>query len=439
MTKDTVTGIDVGSSKITTIIANKQNDQISVVGVATYKSRGIKKGVIVNIDDAISSVSECLEAAERMAGFNVSEAYISLGCKQISSTNNKGVVAISKDEIGQDDITRAIDSAKAISIPQSREIMHVIPKEFIVDSQGGIKDPSGMSGIRLEVDTHIITVSSMVYKNLEKCINQVGLAVKGVVFSGWADAEIMLSDTEKELGVMLVDIGFGVSDIVIYQEDSIVFSASVPIGSANITNDIAIGLRLSIQDAEKVKVQLPSLIKHARIRKEKETNDSKYMYAKKPQSAMPLLKTENLVLKLSDIGIKSENGFDDIPMHVLDDIINSRLEEIFASIEKEVSASGFNCRMPSGVVFTGGGSKLASLKQEAQRYFSTAVRIGIPNNFSGSSDEISGPMFSTVQGLIAFGFNQNSKNKSQGGRPSLRDFGKENTGGIIGWIKSLIP
>jgi cell division protein FtsA len=433
--KGIITGIDVGSSKITTVIVNVDEENISVIGVSTHPSEGLKKGVIINIDEAIKAISESVEAAERMAGVRIQNAVISLGCKHISSTNNKGVVAISRDEISGEDVLRALDSARTVSVPQSREIMHVIPREFIVDSQGGIKDPIGMSGIRLEVDTHIITITSMVLHNLTKCINQVGLSVEDILFSGWIDAEVILSSTEKELGVILIDIGFGVSDVVIYVDDAIVYSFSVPIGGSNITNDIAIGLRLSIDDAEKVKTSIPTLVKKAQQRQEQEEKDKKYAYPKKETSD---IKEQDLMLNLSDIGIQTENGYEEIKKSMLDDIIDARLEEIFGAIIDDVTKSGFDYKMPAGVVLTGGGAKLAGISRIAQKYFSSAARVGYASNLKGLTEEISGPAYTTVYGLI----NSVIKNSNDGSRNSSAP-GKSGNGfnasKIIDLIKSIMP
>ena len=433
MSKGIVTGIDIGSSKITTLIVNIDEENISVLGVASYKSSGIKKGVIVNIDDAVHSISESLEAAERMAGIRVSNAYVSLGCKHISSTNNKGVVAVSNDEISYDDISRVRESSVAVSIPQSREVLHTIAREYVVDSQGGIKDPIGMAGIRLEMDTHIITVSSMVLHNLKKCVSQVGLSVVDIIFSGWADAEIILTQTEKDLGVVLLDIGFGVTDIAVYHDDAIAFSGSIPIGSSNITNDLAIGLRLTIEDAEKIKCNYPILIKKAQQREEKEDKEKKY--SKKDISS--LIMKDDLILKLTDIGIESDSNFDEVRKSMIDEIIEARIEEIFVSVRTEIEKSGFDSKMPAGIVLTGGGSKLYSISKLAQRFFSTSARVGYPTKYSALNDEISGPSFSTVQGIVNHGEESLSKDKVQNS-VSSKDFSNK-AKGIIEWVKNLIP
>lgn len=433
MSKGIVTGIDIGSSKITTVIVNVDEHATTILGLASYKSNGIKKGVIVNIDEAVKSISDSLEAAERMAGIEVNSAYVTLGCKHISSTNNKGIVAISSEEISNEDIARVRESSVAVSIPQSREILHTIAREYVVDSQGGIKNPLGMAGIRLEMDTHIITVGSMVLHNLKKCVAQVGLSVVDVIFSGWADAEVILTSTEKELGVLLLDIGFGVTDVVLYTDDSIAYSASIPIGSSNITNDIAVGLQVSIEDAEKIKCNYGILVKKAQQRKdrdeEKKTTSS--------SSSLSSMLSNDLLLKLSDIGIDVDLNFDEVRKSLIDEIIDARVDEIFENVKEEILKSGFDYRMPAGVVLTGGGAKLFSINKIAQKNFSSSVRIGYPTNLSSMNDEISGPAFSAIQGVIDHGIKLLSKD-NEGSNFSHKEFSKT-AKGIIDWIKSLMP
>ena len=254
-----VVGIDIGTSKVSTIIASvTEEEQVSVIGVSTVESKGIKKGVVVDIDRAVDSISMSLEGSERMAGYAVSKAFVSVGGNHIASLNSHGVVAISNPsgEIGHDDIARVTEAARAISIPSSREIIHVLPRSFIVDSQDGVHDPVGMSGVRLEVETHIISGATTSMRNLVKCVQQVGVDVEDLVFNSLASSYSTISDTEKELGVVLVDIGGGTTSISIFVEGSVAYSSVLPIGGRNITNDLAIGLRTSLDQAEKVKIFL---------------------------------------------------------------------------------------------------------------------------------------------------------------------------------------
>ena len=261
-----VVAIDVGTSKIVTIIA-KVDESVNVLGVSEVPSVGVRKGQIVDIEEAVTAINSSLEAAERMAGYSASHVIASIGGNHIESQNSRGVVAVAQPEgeIKETDLVRVIDAAKAVSLPSSREILHVLPRSYIVDGQEGIKDPIGMTGVRLEVDTHIISASSTSVRNLEKAYSEVGVDVDSIVSSGYASSLAVLSDTEKELGVVLVDIGAGTTDICVYVEGSVAYSSVLPIGARHITNDLAIGLRISLESAEKIKLHLSSPSKKARV------------------------------------------------------------------------------------------------------------------------------------------------------------------------------
>ncbi|MBX4205965.1 cell division protein FtsA, partial [Candidatus Microgenomates bacterium] len=259
-----VSAVDIGSSKITTLVAQVTTDQatldstVSIVGVSQVPSKGVKKGQIVNIEESVDSTINSVEAAERMAGYNLTDAYISVGGGHIESLNSTGVVAVSDPhgEISHEDVDRVIDAAKAISLPTSREIIHVIPRQFIVDGESGIKDPVGMSGVRLEVETHLVTASSAALKNLTKSVNEVGINIQELVFSGLASSFAVLSDTEKELGCVLIDIGGGTTSIAAFVDGALAYSGTLPIGAKNVTNDLAIGLRVQLDPAETIKLAL---------------------------------------------------------------------------------------------------------------------------------------------------------------------------------------
>ncbi len=259
-----IVAIDVGSSKVATLVAQIRDEETSrlhIVGAASSVSRGVRKGQIVNIEEAVSSIEEAVEAAERMAGYNISKAWISIGGAHIGSINSQGVVAVAQPqgEVTSQDVARVIEAAKAVSLPTSAEIIHVIARSYTVDGQEGVKDPVGMTGVRLEVETHIVTGSTTAIKNITKCVGEVGCDVGGMVFSGLASAEAVLSDTEKELGVVLVDIGGGTTDVAIFVEGALSYSSVLPVGAKNVTNDLAIGLRVSLEGAEKIKIALGGL------------------------------------------------------------------------------------------------------------------------------------------------------------------------------------
>src|SRR3972149_3917174 len=259
-----ISAIDVGSAKITSLIAQHREDEpgkLHIIGASSVPSRGVRKGQIVTIDEAVSAIEESVEAAERMAGYNISQAWVSVGGSHINSQNSHGVVAVAQPqgEIVSEDIRRVLEAAKAVSLPSASEILHVIPRSYTVDSQDGIKNPLGMTGVRLEVDTHIITGSSPVIKNLTKCVNEVGCDISGLIFSGLASADAGLGETDKDLGVVLVDIGGGTMSMAIYLPGALAHSSVMQVGAINVTKDIAAGLRVSLESAEKIKLHLSSI------------------------------------------------------------------------------------------------------------------------------------------------------------------------------------
>lgn len=385
-----VVGIDIGTSKIVTLIARIDEAlNINVLGVSEMTSAGIKKGQIVDIEEAVVSINNSLEAAERMAGYSVSKIITSVGGAHIESQNSRGVVAVSAPhgEITENDLMRVIDAAKAVSLPSSREIIHILPRNYIVDGHEGIKDPIGMTGVRLEVDTHIISASSTTLRNMEKAFSEVGVDVEGMVFSGYASSLAVLSDTEKELGVVMVDIGAGTTDISIYIDGSVAYSSVLPIGARHITNDLAIGLRISLESAEKIKLFLSNPQKRSRVEVEGEEPAEK-----KPSDELNL---SSLHLP-EDISKASEKT-------LVDGIIRPRINEIFAMVGLEIKRSGFGGQTPSGLVVTGGGAKTVGVIDVAKRVLAMPVRIGIPQDIKGIIDEIQDPAFSTAVGLAAYG------------------------------------
>ena len=421
MTKSRIiAGVELGSNKITTLISQVVIDPLSmetsinIMGAATSPSRGIKKGQIVDIEEAVEAMISSVEAAERMAGYNLESAYIALGGAHIHSQNSHGVVAISEPsgEINQNDVDRAIEAASAVSMPASREVVHVMPREFIVDGEAGVRDPVGMSGVRLEVDTHIVSAGSSAIKNVKKAVNEVGIQIDDLVFSGIASAEATLSGTEKELGCVLIDIGGGTTSIAVYTDGSLSYSGVIPVGARNVTNDLAIGLRVSLETAEKIKLALSS-------KKKKEESDE-----------MDLLSLG--VTEVTKISKKT----------LLEGIIRPRLNEIFTMVRMELEREGLANRIPSGAIITGGGAETAGVVESAKRMLSLPVRLGIPRGIGGLIDDVINPSFSTCVGLLLYGardipVNENltrftKKIKLPGGATGL--FGK-----IISSIKDLLP
>lgn len=386
-----VVGVDIGTSKIVTIIT-KVDEVVNVFGVSEIPSVGIKKGQIVNIEEAVVAINNSIEAAERMAGVSVTRIIASIGGSNIESQNSRGVVAVSQPEgeINPSDVTRVIDAAKAVSLPSTREIIHVLPRSYTVDGQEGIKDPVGMSGTRLEVETHIVTAGSPTIRNLEKAFSQVGVDVQGLVFSGYSSSLSVLSDTEKELGVVLVDIGAGTTDISIYIDGSVAFSSVLPIGARHITNDLAIGLRISLESAEKVKLFLSRPVK--KIVKYEEEKEEERPAEKRPSDEVDLASL-GLPEQLSKVSQKT----------LIDGIIRPRLNEIFTMVGLEIKKSGFGGQTPSGLVVTGGGARTVGTVECAKRMLAMPVRIGEPQNIKGIIDEIQDTPFAAVVGLAIYG------------------------------------
>lgn len=421
-----IVGIDVGSSKIATLIAQvSKEDTLTVIGVSNVVSRGLRKGQIVDIDEAVKAIGEGVEAAERMAGVSVSSAFIVVGGSHISSVNSRGVVAVAggENEISEEDVKRVTEAARAISIPSSREIIHVIPRDFIVDSQEGIKDPIGMTGIRLEVETHIVTGATTAMRNLAKCIQQVGVDVEGLVFSGLASAESVLTDTEKELGVALVDIGGGTTDVTLFVDGSIAHSVVIPIGGKNITNDLAIGIRGSLDDAEKIKLELS---RSGKKRDELEEDDEEKDTKKRD------------VIDLSKLGLGDDLGT--LSRKTLTDgIIKPRLTEIFTLVGMEIKRSGYAGLLPAGLVVTGGSAETVGLAQIGKEVLRMPVRIGHPTGVTGLIEEVSSPAFSALTGTLLYGSKVSGVSSGvslplvRGG--SVIDFTKK----LLNWARSFLP
>lgn len=438
-----ITGIDIGSSKVTAIIAVVDNDKIKVIGEASYPSYGIRKGEITGIDEAINSIASALNGAERMAGITVSSAYVSINGKNIISNNNKGVVAISDSEIVDEDVLRALGQARTIAIPPGRDIIHLIPREYIIDQQSGIKVPIGMTGTRLEVDAHIISAPSTAIHNLEKCIQSVGLRIDGIVFSGWAAAQAVLTETEKELGVLLLDFGGGTVSITTFVEDAVTFSTSIPFGGSNVTRDIAAGLQnVSLDDAEKIKIHAEELFKKADNKANAEDGKTKTALDRKKEEASDTKKAappkQSDVLDVSDYNIE---GIKTVSRKFLTEIIEARVDEIFRFAREEIEQSGNEYKLPAGIIITGGSANLPNITQIAKEVFGVPARIGSPRGLEGLTDGINGSAYSTAQGLILYGLNDEGFNSSATSNYGSKGVaaGKGVVGKIGGFFRNLLP
>lgn len=368
-------GLDIGSSTIR-VVVGKQESELgtpSIIGVGESQSAGIRRGVIVDIDEAVSAIAEALEKAERMTGLTIDHAVVSVGGAQITSQESHGVVAVARadGEITESDVVRVVDASQAISIPANREVLHVIPKNFTVDGQTGIKDPVGMSGIRLEVDSQIIQASVPFIKNLTKAILQAGLEIDDLVLAPLAAAQAVLTKKQKELGVALLELGGGTTGMVVFEEGDLVTSTILPVGSMHVTNDLAIGLRTSVDTAEKLKLQYG----HAEMREVKKDFD----------------------IDLSKID-KQEEG--KVSGKHIAEIIEARMEETFDLVNKELKKINKDGQLPAGAVLTGGGAKLPGVVELAKKQLRLPVVIGLPSAAMTVIDRVNDPQFATGVGLV---------------------------------------
>ena len=399
-----VVGVDIGSSKIAALIGKVDDDAVNILGVSEVPSKGIKKGQIVDIEEAATSINASLDAAERMAGYSISKVFVSVSGVHIESQNSKGIVAISepKGDISENDVGRVLEAAGAVSLPSTATIIHVLPKTFTVDGEGGIKDPVGMTGVRLEVDTHIITANTTSVRNIDRVFEQeAGVGINALVFSGFASSLAVLTETERELGVILVDIGAGVTNICIFVDGALSYSSVIPIGARHITNDLAIGLRISLESAEKIKLYLSS--KYGKKASGGEENSGDEID----------LTDLNLLEEIKKVSKKT----------LIDGIIRPRLNELFTMIGIELKKSGFATQTPAGLVVTGGGARTIGVTESAKRMLSMPVRIGVPTNLTGLIDDVENPSFATAVGLLSYG----------------RGFSVRETGGMFEGMFNFLP
>jgi cell division protein FtsA len=417
-----IVAVDVGSSKISSIVASLEDSKISVIGTYSARSKGVKDGVINNIDEAVSAISETLSKTEMMSGHAISRVVVTVNGTNIESLNSHGVVAVSgaNSEISAEDISRVNEAAQAISLPSSREIIHVIPREYIVDKQRGISDPVGMSGVRLEVEANIIHGGTTSLKNLSKCIQQVGVDIDQFVYTGLASAEAVLTDTEKELGTVLVDMGGETMSMVIYTAGKPIYSAVLPIGGQDITNDLAIGLRSLLEDAERIKLKLSEV-----------TNlEEKEIYISKDGKEAQVPKGE---LYIGDLNI----GLETVPRNMLNEIMFRRLEESFKFIQIYMKKNGFEGKLPAGVVLTGGVANTKGIEKIAQAVFNLPVRVGYPTGVTGLIDQIQGPAYASSIGVLKiiaenYKSSYRAKNKNNG---NIKGIGDK----VVNFVKSFLP
>jgi len=371
-----IVGLDIGTTKICTVVGEVLDDgAVNVIGVGTNPSRGLRKGVVINIDGTVDSIKKAVEEAELMGGCDISSVYGGIAGGHIKGFNSHGIIAVKDREIKDNDVRRVIDAARAVAIPMDREVIHILPSEFVVDEQEGIKDPLGMKGVRLEVNCHIVTGAAASAANIVKCANQSGLNVHDIVLEPLASAEAVLSQDEKDLGVALIDIGGGTSDLVVFHEGTVKHSAVLALGGNHITNDIALGLRTPASpSAENLK--------------------RRYGCA---QASMVDPEEE---IEVPSVGGRPPRM---IKRQILCEIIEQRVEEILQLVQREVAKSGYDDVIASGVVLTGGTALMKGIAELAETVFGFSTRVGIPAGIGGLSDMVASPMFATGVGLVLYG------------------------------------
>ena len=369
-----IVGLDIGTTKICAIVGEITNDGIDIVGIGSYPSKGLRKGVVINIELTVSSIKRAIEEAELMAGCEITSVFAGIAGGHIKGINSHGIVAIKEREVMPTDVNRVIDAAQAVSIPLDREVIHVIPQQFIIDDQDGVRDPVGMNGVRLEAKVHIVTGAVTSAQNIIKCCNRAGLNVSDIILQQLASSEAVLSSDEKELGVVLVDIGGGTTDIAIFSGSSLLFTSVLTLGGNHLTNDVAVGLRTPAHEAEKIKL--------------------KYGCS-----------TAGMVHKDETIEVPSVGGRAPrvLSRQILAEIIEPRMEEIYTLVHQELMRSGCEDMVAAGIVLTGGTSIMEGTTELAEQIFNLPVRRGVPTRIGGLVDVVRSPMYATGVGLVGLG------------------------------------
>jgi len=401
----TIVSIDVGTTKVCTLVGEVDEEgALSIVGVGVAPSKGLRKGVVVNVSETTEAIAASVEKAERISGYQIGRAHVGVAGAHISSFNSRGVVAISRGHsIIQDDVSRVMSAALAIAIPHNREVIHIIPRGYTVDGQDGVRDPLGMHGFRLEVEAHIITGAATSIHNLVKCINQVGIEIDELVLAPLASGEAVLTDNEREMGVVLADIGGGTTDMAVFIEGSIWHAVVLPVGGNHLTNDVAVGLRAPFATAEEVK--------------------EKYGYARSED--IPADETV-------DVAVFGGDSRQTISRRVLSKIIEARAAEIFSLMLQEVKRSGYDGLLPAGVVLCGGTALLAGIRELGREIMQLPARIGVPGDLRGLVDVLCSPAYATGVGLLQWGL------REEAALPP-----RERTGGlwqrVVQWLRSFLP
>lgn len=380
-----VVGLDIGTSKVVAIVGEiSAEGEIEIVGIGSHRSSGLKKGVVVNIESTVQSIQRAIEEAELMAGCQIHSVYAGIAGSHIRSMNSHGIVAIKDREVRNQDVDRVIDAAQAVAIPADQKILHILPQEFLIDEQEGVKEPLGMSGVRLEAKVHLVTGAVNAAQNIEKCIRRCGLEVEDIILEQLASSYSVLTDDEKELGVCMVDIGGGTTDIAIFTEGSIRHTGVIPIAGDQVTNDIAMALRTPTPHAEDIKIKYACAL--AKMAGVEET------------------------IKVPSVGDRDPR---DLSRQALAEVVEPRYDELFTLVQAELRRSGFEDLCAAGIVLTGGTAKMEGVVHLAEEIFHMPVRLGTPQNIRGLTDIVNNPIYSTGVGLLQYAVNHQRE-----GRPS---------------------
>ena len=370
-----IVGLDIGTSKVLAIVGEVTADgDVEIIGVGHHPSRGLKKGVVVNIESTVQSIQRAVEEAELMAGCQIHSVFAGIAGSHINSFNSHGIVAIKDKEVGNSDIDRVIEAARALAIPADQRVLHILPQEYIIDKQEGIREPIGMCGVRLEAKVHIVTGAVSAAQNIVKCVRRCGLEVDDIILEQLASSIAVLTEDEKELGVCLVDIGGGTTDICVFTDGAIRHTAVIPIAGDQVTNDIAVALRTPMQHAEEIKKQYGC--------------------------ALTQLAHDDETIEVPSVGDRAPRT---LARQTLAEVIEPRVEELYTLIAAELRRSGFEDLVGSGIVLTGGSSKLQGMVELAEEVFHMPVRLGAPHNISGLTGVVENPMYATGVGLVQFG------------------------------------
>jgi cell division protein FtsA len=400
-----IVGLDIGTTKICAIVGVPSAKRLDIIGIGTHPSHGLRKGVVINIESTVQSIKRAVEEAELMAGCEITSVYTGIAGGHIKGLNSHGIVGVKSHEVTESDIRRVIDAASALQIPMDREVIHILPQEYIVDGQNGIRDPQGMSGVRLEVKVHIVTGAVTSAQNIIRCANRAGLEVTDIILQQLASSEAALTPEEKELGVALVDIGGGTTDIAIFHQGSIKHTSVISLAGDHVTGDIAIGLRTPIEEAEKIK--------------------------KKHGCALTSLVAKDERVEVPAVG---ERGGKTISKYTLAEIIEPRMEEILSLAQREIINSGYEGHIASGIVLTGGTALLEGVVDLAEQIFSLPVRKGSPRDIGGLTDIVANPIYTTAVGLVLYG----QKGRiSEGFVPGETNIFDKVTRRMKGWFKEF--